>query len=86
MEVFKRETGDILQQLHDAQISYTKCLVALDAAVAALIPKLPCAAANAGIVPSVRGGGRCESLTVSDAALQKIMDSGGSWIDVFALE
>jgi len=40
MEVFKRETEEILQQLRDGQISYTKCIAALDVAFAALIPRL----------------------------------------------
>jgi hypothetical protein len=40
MEFFKRETGEILQQLRDDQISSKDAIVALDVAFAALIPRI----------------------------------------------
>jgi hypothetical protein len=40
MEVYKRETEEIIKRFLDRRIGFHECMIALDAAVAGLIPKM----------------------------------------------
>jgi hypothetical protein len=41
MEVYKRETRDVINRFLDHGLSFPDCIAALDAALARLIPRLP---------------------------------------------
>jgi hypothetical protein len=43
MEVYKRETEEIIRRFRDRELSYPDCLAALDAALAGVVPYLTAA-------------------------------------------
>jgi len=42
MEVYKNETGEVIKRFLDHRLDYRECICSLDAALAALIPRLQC--------------------------------------------
>jgi hypothetical protein len=40
MEVYKRETQEVIRRFLQRQLSFPKCIAALDAALAGLLPRL----------------------------------------------
>ena len=42
MEVYKNETREVIKRFRDHRLNYRECICSLDAAVAALIPRIQC--------------------------------------------
>jgi hypothetical protein len=42
MQVYKNETREVIKRFLDHRLSYRECICSLDAALAALIPRLQC--------------------------------------------